>query len=114
MVNDRQSRRIAVCHKGLVSERELKSDKTTRNRISRDKSACEEEYDKKIAAADAIERMRAAPGEEKCGEAWSQEGRQSAELRGQSLGAMEIALQEGENYQQEVAERREMDALTVC
>lgn len=75
------------------------------NRISRDKGVGEEDNDKKMAAADAIERMRAAPGEEKCGEAWSREGRQSAELRGQSVGAMEIALQEGGNYQQEVAEK---------
>jgi hypothetical protein len=41
-----------------------------RNRISRDKSADEVVYDKKMAAFDAIERMRAAPREEKRGEAW--------------------------------------------
>jgi hypothetical protein len=72
------------------------SDKTTRNGVSSDDGAGGQEKNKKMAAADVIERIRAAPREEKCGEAWSLEGRQSAGLRGQSLGAMKIALQEGE------------------
>lgn len=59
----------AVCHDGLVSERGQIKDKT-RKRISRDKSAGKVEYDKKMAAFDAIERMRAAPEEEERGEAW--------------------------------------------
>lgn len=63
--------------------------------ISRDKGARGEEYDKTMAAGDAIERTRAAPREEKCGEAWSWEGMQCARLRGQSWGAISIALQDG-------------------
>jgi hypothetical protein len=68
-----------------------------RNGVSSDEGEGERRVEQKMAARDAIERMRAAPREEKCGEAWSLEGRQSAGLRGQSLGAMKIALQEGGN-----------------
>jgi hypothetical protein len=91
---DRQSERVAVCHDGLGSEKGLIGDKTTRNTISRGAGAGERGYSNKMAASDAIERMRAAPIEEKRGAAWSLEARQSAGLRGQSLGAMKIALQE--------------------
>jgi hypothetical protein len=96
--SERQLGRVAVCHDGLVSDSGQIRYETTRNGISRDKGADEEEYNKKMAASDAIDRMQAAPREEKRGEAWL-EGRQSAGLRGQSLGAMKIALQDGENYQ---------------
>jgi hypothetical protein len=96
VIYDRQSERVAVCHDGLGSEKGLIGDKTTRNRISRGAGAGagEREYSNKMAASDAIERMRVAPIEEKRGAAWSLEARQSAGLRGQSLGAMKIALQE--------------------
>jgi hypothetical protein len=91
---DGQSEWVAVCHSGLVSEMGLIGDKTTWKRISKDTGAGKREGNNKMAASDAIERMRAAPREEKRGEAWSLEARQSAGLRGQSLGAMKIALQE--------------------
>jgi hypothetical protein len=68
--NERQLGRVAVCHDGLVSDSGQTSDETTRNGISRDKGADEEEYSKKMAATDAIDRMQAAPREEKRGEAW--------------------------------------------
>jgi hypothetical protein len=70
VLSERQVRWVAVCHDGLVSDSGQISDKTTRNGVSRDKGAGEEEYNKKMAASDAIDRMQAAPREEKRGEAW--------------------------------------------
>lgn len=52
-------------------QRVTKVTRQTESVISRDKGAGKEEYDKKMAAGDAIERTRAAPREEKGGEAWS-------------------------------------------
>jgi hypothetical protein len=46
-----------------VSDSGQISDKTARDGVSRDKGAGEEEYNKKMAASDAIDRMRAAPRE---------------------------------------------------
>jgi hypothetical protein len=65
----------AVCHDGVVSERGQISDKMTGTELAETKGAGKEEQDK-MAAHDAIYRLRCAPGEEKGGEAWSLEGRQ--------------------------------------